>query len=504
MPRAPRPLSGKTLSFLGPALVALLTTCAPGAAEHTPHVILICIDTLRADRVGAYGYDARPLTPNIDALARDGIRFERCISAAPWTTPSVMSLMSACYPSTHGLTASFLELWNAIEGGQPVPALDPARPTLPAAMKRAGRATAAFTGGMTLPAGLGFGNGFDLYDTSMYRLNDDNMASMLLWIDEHAHEPSFLFWHTFEVHAPYLETTYLGEVVEGGALARSRTRLDALAREAEAEAPDFGKLAELCDEAAGDPDLAGRVAARAQEALYCGGIRSADEWLGRLIGHLKQLGLYDSTLIVLTSDHGEEFADHDPTEYTNGHGHSLYDELVHVPLILKLPGQELAGTSVAQQVRSIDVMPTILDLVGAPLPDGLDGIPLRDTWDGTPDAERIAISESLQTFNEMKAVRTEQYTYIVSVQTEVAVEEGRSALPGESASRELYDHLSDPDELRSLLGAPAAPEIEAEAQVLEALLRAYLTSRPSPPGSVRLDPGLLEILRALGYAGERH
>jgi arylsulfatase A-like enzyme len=484
------------------ALAALASACSPGADERVPRVILICVDTLRADRLGAYGYDERPLSPHLDALAREGVLFERCIAAAPWTTPSVMSLLSACYPTTHGLTTPIVELRLQVEGGLPVRAIGPAQATLAGELRAAGFATAAFTGGVTVPPELGFGRGFDRYDTSMFKLGERNVAPMLRWIDEHADEPGFLFWHTFEVHGPYLDTSYLHEVLSGGELQAMRARLDALAAETREAEPDMDGVSAFFAEAAEGPIVDPDTARRVNEALYCGGIRSMDAWIGRLVGHLRERGLYDDALIVVTSDHGEEFADRDPHVYVNGHGHSVHDELVHVPLILKLPGGAWSGARVAQQVRSVDVMPTILDLVGAPTPPGLDGASLRGIWSGRPAAERICLSESLMQLNESKAVRTERHTLIVNVRAERVVESGRSALPDASATRELYDRATDPGETRSLLAGKVSPDAEAQARALEQRLRTFLTTRPRPPGTVRLDPKLLKELRAMGYTGK--
>jgi arylsulfatase A-like enzyme len=477
---------------------ALCSTCAPPAAR-IPRVLLICVDTLRADRLGAYGYTARAVSPEIDALARDSILFERCISAAPWTTPSVMSLFTACYPTTHGMTASFVELRHHIERGDSVPTVDPSLPRLATVLRDAGYATAAFTGGLTVSPELGFGAGFDRYDTSSFKLGEENVQPMLDWIDAHADQPAFVFFHTFEVHEPYLDTTYLDEVLSGEPLEQVRQQFGKLAAKARASDPNLAELGVLSTLAHESPFIADAPRAALYEALYCGGIFSVDRWIGRLVTHLKARGLYDDTLIVLTSDHGEEFADHHPNAVTGAHGHTLYDELVHVPLIVKLPRQERAGTRVAPLVRSVDVMPTVLDVLGLPAPVGPSGRSLRNTWSGRPAEERVAFSESLSLLSEMKAARTERYTYIVNIPAEAVVARGRSALPDANAPRELYDRTLDPGELSSLLDPPVDPADEATARALGEHLRAFLTSRPRPPGSVKLSPELLEDLRALGY-----
>ena len=185
----------------------------PAAPGGPPNLILISIDTLRADRLNAYGYDLRTVSPHIDALAADGILFENAITTSPWTTPAHVSLLTSLQPTSHGVVTPFAELREGLKGGGRFIRLPDSRTTLAEVLRESGFATAAFTGGVTLDPRIGFDQGFERYDTSMKKLGPASVGTLLEWIEGHGSQPFFLFWHTFEVHAPYLDTTFLGDVL---------------------------------------------------------------------------------------------------------------------------------------------------------------------------------------------------------------------------------------------------------------------------------------------------
>ena len=177
-------------------------------------VLLISVDTLRADRLNCYGFKRHITSPNIDSLARDGILFENCITASPWTIPAHMSMLTSLHPSTHGMTIPFHELFKDLYHiSYDLSKLPESRTTLAEVLKTNGFTTAAFTGGGTLEPVIGFGQGFDLYDTSMVKLGDHNMSAMYDWIKQNWNRQFFLFWHHFEVHAPYLHGDFLSGVL---------------------------------------------------------------------------------------------------------------------------------------------------------------------------------------------------------------------------------------------------------------------------------------------------
>jgi arylsulfatase A-like enzyme len=479
-------------------LAAALGACAP---PEPPSVIVVSVDTLRRDRLNCYGYRARTLSPNIDALAADSVLFENAVAAAPWTTPSHMSLFTSLAPSSHGITTSFRRLVLDIGAGT-VQALPESRVTLAEALAGHGFRTAAFTGGSTLAPAIGFGQGFSVYDTSMVKMSPAGMGRMKAWVGRQRGRPFFLFWHTFEVHNPYLDTRFVGEVLPAGD-----------AREVE------GVMGEVRRRLARSP-VPPRVWARLarlephfrelSSALYDGGVASMDRWVGDLVGFLRQSGLYESALIVFTSDHGEELWDRAPGSLFGAHGHTLYDEMVRVPLLIKLPGRAYAGARVAAPAGSIDVMPTVLDVLGLPPAAEAEGRSLRPLWEGRDSGGRIAFSEALAFDEEKKSVRTARFKYILAVPPAEVARHGRRYVPRE-AQRQLFDLMADPGEHHDLLsqeGAAAAPAgetlaaaegLDGDVQELDRALREHVGAGDGDAVKAQLSEETMERLRALGY-----
>jgi arylsulfatase A-like enzyme len=484
---------------VGALAAASMGRCAP--APHPPNVILISIDTLRRDRLNCYGYQSRRLTPNIDALASDGVLFENQVAASPWTIPSHLSLFTSLAPSSHGVTSPFFRQVAAL-ARHTAQRLPDARVTLAEVLASRGYDTAAFTGGATMDPAFGFGQGFGTYDVSHNKMSEVNLAAMTAWIARSRQRPFFLFWHTFEVHEPYLHTDFVQDVVPGE-----------LAREVDAV---MAQLALRPREPLREPWLSRLLAlkphsSRFMGALYDGGVRSADRWVGRLTAFLREKDLYDRTVIVFTSDHGEELWDRAPVDRVFGsHGHSLYEELVGVPLVIKLPGQARAGRRVAPVTRAVDVMPTILDLLQVPpsaTPD-MQGRSLRPLWEGGENAGRIAFSEALAFDSEQKSVRDQRYKYVLEVSAADVERHGRAFVP-ERPRQRLFDLITDPAERTNLLaeGLPAAqPGLPLEAErartlvaAMDGRLRAYVRDKTGRAETVVLPPQALTELEALGY-----
>jgi len=499
--------TGLTLAAAGLA-AAIVATAGCGLGREKPprsDVILISVDTLRADRLNSYGYRDRVVSPHLDALARDGLLFEKHISASPWTTPSHMSLLTSLRPSAHGVTSSFGTLTQRLEGGAEYDRLGEEHQTLAEALRHSGRTTAAFTGGLTLDPRIGFGRGFESYDVSFFKMTEPRLQALESWTRSRREVPFFLFWHTFEAHAPYLDPTFLTQVLPTEKAAR-------VAR----------SLADLRDriEAGGSPQVwkGGPKAQRRLEsegafnrevcsALYDGGVRSADAWIGRFLETLKREHLYDRTLIVVTSDHGEQLGEEPGDEggdkrdgrFFNAHGHTLYEEMLRIPLIIKLPDQRRAGTRVRQLSRAIDVMPTILDVLGVAVDARkLQGDSLRTLWEGSDGSEREALSESLSTEQESKSLYSGRYKYILTVDADTVAERGRSFIPDRPASAELYDLATDAGEKLNLLTDPSADRLR-QARLLEARLRRRVDERRGRAERTQLTSETLEGLKALGY-----
>ena len=494
-------------------LLAACRSAAPpggGARADRPNVILISIDTLRADRLTPYGYAARPTSPAIGALAKDAVLFERQIAAAPWTTPSHMTLFTGLLPSAHGVTRPLEELRDALEEGYGFETLGDEHQTLPGLLSARGYRSVAFTGGSTMDPRVGFGRGFVRYHTFMRKLNEKNLARLLAAVEREQDAPFFIFWHTFEVHAPYLNGEFLDDdrLLPQGAGRLLAAQVARLGRDPQARI-DAGKLQKLLER---------RRAFRPEvvSALYDGGVRSADRAVGRLVERLRSRRLYDDTLIVLTSDHGEQLgetagafsSEERDGRFYNTHGNTLHDELTHVPLIVKLPGSQHAGTRVAAVTRAIDVLPTILDIAGIAVPGAVQGRSLRALWESGSggvrggEGERAALSESLMGRSEAKSLRTDRYKYILSMTPQEVHRYGRPRLPpmlvtdSGAGAAELYDLRADPGERINLLARGTQRELAAR---YDAELRRAVAARTGRARRVPMDEGTVAELKALGY-----
>jgi arylsulfatase A-like enzyme len=485
-----------------PAKSATVSTTqnAPATAADCDvgNVILISVDTLRADRLNCCGYNERTISPNIDALAADGILFENHITTSPWTTPAHLSMLTSLYPSAHGVTATFRDLMDQLEQNRLFTRLPDSVTTLAEVLTANGFTSAAFTAGLAVDPKIGFDQGFMTYTTDMYKLDDENMGRLIDWFENLRDLRLFVFWHTFEVHAPYTRTTFLADVLPADTVTLIR---DGIAR-----------MAELTDAPVLTPqDVAQLLSAygaynrQVCDTLYVGGVHSFDRWLGHLIQSLRDRDLYDRSLIILTSDHGEEFADHNASYFYDWHGHTLYEELLRVPLIIKLPAQQHAGMRVATVSSTIDIMPTILDLLtidAARL--SMQGVSLRPLWERHDSAGTgPAFGESLADPFEKKCIRTDRYKYVVSIGAESVARRGRHHIPDPVDARELYDLHTDPAEKSNLLDSPDSTRYTQLADELDRALRRQLGLPAGRADRVRLDPETIERLKALGYIGPR-
>jgi arylsulfatase A-like enzyme len=492
---------------LGILLLGLLlpTSCSKQEPPPPPpedyNVILISVDTLRADRLNCYGYDRRRTSPNIDAFAADAILFENYVAAAPWTTPSHMSMFTSLYPSQHGLTQPFADLMSNLLTGGRFNKLPESRTTLAEVLKENGYATGAFTAGAAIDPKIGFGQGFSVYETSMYKLDETNMKAMLGWMARNSFGKFFLFWHNLEVHAPYLEPDFLSDVLPAETVARIRPGLRKIKNDLLESKPDASQRRRFKNRMTGLLNRYDALNRDVCEALYTGGIRSFDRWFGELIRTLHDRNLYDDTIVILTSDHGEEFGDRSADKFYGGHGHTLYEELVHVPLIIKLPHSRHAGTRIAAPVRGIDIMPTILDVLRrTPARNEMEGESLRPLWEGAePTNARVAISEALIEDYEQKSVRIGRYKYIFTIGQASVEKRGRNYMPEKPAARELYDLQADPLEKTNLLKAPADESHVELAATLEQSLRSHVAERSGPVENIQLDQETIEKLKSMGY-----
>jgi tetratricopeptide (TPR) repeat protein len=387
-------------------------------------LILISIDTLRSDHVPAYGYRGVE-TPALDALARDGIVFERAYSHVPLTLPSHATILSGRLPAETGVRDNVGYHFDAER-------LD----DLPVALRRAGYATGAAVSAFVLRAETGIGSGFDFYDSQVdihlrsslgmsQRPGQQTEAALLGWLRGAAksQKPIFAFLHLYEPHTPYTPP---------------------------------------------EP-----FATRYRSSPYDGEIAAADAIVGDFIGELKNLGLYDSAVVILLSDHGEGLGDHGERE----HGLLLYRETLQVPLMLKLPHQARGGQRSAAPAGLVDVYPTALALLGRPVPEKLPGRSLLANPSETP---REIFSETAYPrlhfgWSELSSLIQDRFHYI------------------HGPDPELYDLTADPGEHRSVL--------RDERKTFAALrtdIQGFQHAVAAPAAS---DAETLRQLSALGYAG---
>ncbi len=446
------------------------------------NVVLISIDTLRADRLGAYGY-SRPTSRHLDALAADGVRFDQAISQAPWTTPAHMSLMTSMYPSVHGVNLGWSDFLASVTRERRYRTLGSDVPTLADVLRGHGYRTVAVTGGTTVSASLGFARGFDRYrenfTNGFEHLTPAAETAVFDMLAAYGEAPFFLFFHTFEVHAPYIRSELADMLTD-----EQRAGLASIVAQGTNDPlGDYRQF--LADNGLLRPEIT--------SALYDGGIQYTDAFLGRLFEQLRTQGLLARTLIVVTSDHGEEFGDHSEERFLDAHCTTVYDELIRVPLLLHSPGQLPAGRVVDQQVELIDVAPSILDVLGLPPIEGMQGVSLLPLIRGESRPDREALSEATCVAPEIKSLRAEGFKYIYAFPPPDGERIGIGAAPTWEA---LFNLNKDPGEQHNL--APTSP---AEVAAWRARLEDRFAAMPSTGDGTEMavEDELLDRLRALGY-----
>ncbi len=444
------------------------------ALEGARRVVLISIDTLRADHLPFYGYP-RDTAPHLANLARDGSVFAQARSQAPWTLPSHASMMTSLYPSANG--ARFRE-----QARFPIrfsDALDARNITLAELLRSAGFSTTSIASNHFLGPELGLTQGFDSSDCHGAYQADTLVDKAVGWLEKEKSRPFFLFLHFNDVHdyrAPeeylrqYRNPQYAGGF-SGGAFPLRQVMGN---RYHDLSAADLEYLA----------------------ALYDAAIRYVDRELGRLFRWLRDEGLYEETLIVLTSDHGEEFWDHGGT----GHGFTLYEEQLRVPLLIKPAATDRSAGHQARvegNVGVIDIMPTILDYAGLAAPDFLQGISLRSAVGGGALEERTLFAESTNFFNSYAMIQGDT-KYIGN-----RFPTGRFFQLGflMSSIRVFYKFRDDELYLVGGDGKEQDNVLEERPETVRRMnekVIAHLKNQ-TRGDSIRLDPKTVKQLRALGY-----
>ena len=482
------------------ALLLCLPACEkPPAApkpepKNLPNILLISVDTLRPDHLGCYGY-ARQTSPNIDRLATEGAVFENVISSTSWTLPAHAALFTGLYDSVHG----------CLDTNKP---LSDNRITLAERLKDAGYTTAGFFSGPYLHPVFGLGQGFDEYvDCTSYsglnteeakekgKVDSDQVFDQAVeditnprvlervstWLRKSPSQPFLLFIHMWDVHydfippAPYdkkFDPDYDGWV-DGRNVLHDTRIVETMPKR------DLDHLI----------------------ALYDGEIAWTDEHIGQILKVLEELGLHDSTIVILTADHGTEFFEHG----LKTHRQTLYDEVIRIPLIIRFPNHVAAGTRFAEQARIIDVLPTAMDLAGLGEPDDVMGQSLAPLFASAklkqdslaiselqcdvrrllPDGKWLPRNPQREIQQELRAFRRPQWKLLLDLN------ERRT---------QAFDLKHDPGEQHPLENIPTA--IIDESRRADSRLKDYRAAMPPPGAAGSIPIEVLRQLRAVGYLGD--
>ncbi len=439
-------------------------------AEGRPNIILVTIDTVRADHIGAYGH-SNATTPFIDSIARDGVLFERAYSGSSWTVPAMASLFTSMYPYQHNVDRG-----GVVSGTATLqPGLSGEIDTLAEQLKAGGYTTFGVATNVHLSKPLGFAQGFDHFVNQGFNNAPWVHQQVADWTEEMAASAPFFLWlHYFDPHDKYAARRPFAD----------RFNLEAM--------EDFPELAvetprsrdkrfrsisgQVMRDLKKDPFTETPLGIQTMETLYDSEIRYTDKWLKRT---LSMVDPKETAILILSADHGEEFRDHGGL----GHRRSLYQELTQVPFIIRSPGQIPPGTRLSEPVSTLDIYPTLLGLVGLDPVKGLAGIDLSDAATEATEPERRPLLQSTRRSGEV--LRS-----VVAFPMRLIVNETTGGV-------ELFDIENDAKEERNI-----AMDRPDEVGRLKALIGTIMTDTPVHQAndvSQSLDPELLEHLRGLGY-----
>jgi arylsulfatase A-like enzyme len=446
-----RPTRGLALlCLLAVGAITLATLNAGPYLAPRPNVVLVVVDTLRADHLGIYGY-RRDTSPNLDALARESFLYRNAISTAPWTSPALGSILTGRYPPQIGITSRPIVLDEAVR-------------RLPEVLQARGYETAGIVSHLYVGQKYNYHQGFGFWDESQAKghthVSSREVTNRAIeFLRRSGERRFFLFLHYFDPHLDYMQHEEYDYREGYSGPVRSEKdnthELRKLAWSGQLKRPDIRYL----------------------RALYDSEISYTDEHIGRFLDELRRLGLYDDALIIVTADHGESFMDR-PDRWI-GHTIGLFGEYLNVPLILKLPGHRVHRT-IEEWVSIIDIPSTILSLSGPTNPRGmpLEGRPLT-----RPRSGRALFAQTRRTFAKDSVVLN-GWKLIHSVK---------------AGEQELFDLTGDPDERRDRLAAE--PQV---ASALSGLLREWREQMEAATTEVRAEEPAytqeeIDMLRALGY-----
>lgn len=458
---------GQVIFFLALAVGCtdkVLPEAPPGARSIEPgdyagkNVVIVSIDTLRADHLGLYGYD-RDTSPRLDRIAEQAITFERARAPRGLTWPSLVSMFTSLYPKSSNVRLNGDLLADNI-------------PTLASVLEASGYATAAFIGNA---CGIFTRN----FDTNFCGEDADVHQKALAWIKRQDDAPFLLWIHYKAPHEEYLppaqydrftQPAYQGEA-NGG-----RDYLDGITVSGKVPSPE---------------DLAHVV------GLYDGEVLYSDAMMGEIWDALSTRGFIDDTIFVFTADHGEELLQHNNYFY---HSCSIYEAVLHIPLVIRLPDRNRGGTRIPELVENIDIAPTLLDLLGVDRPDGFEGQTMRKLVNGEPGATQ-EFDRAFAEYNRPEngwigTIRTDRWHYIYNPEKITPTCRPTTDYFHVSAE-ELYDHSKDPLEKYNVAIERSALIEELKLELLDAFARQREHAAP-----LRSDPEVMRQLKALGYLVE--
>ena len=471
--------------------------CAPGNNASSegprPNVVIVLIDTLRADRMGLYGYD-RDTSPYVDELAEHGVVFEQASSAAPWTLPSVVSMFTSRFIAEHNVAYDGQVIGNSLM-------------TLTEGLSDSGYTTASFLKNPYAGEISGLHRGFDLVErrkgkgqTTGERVSD--------WLRDAPAGPHFIYVHNSQPHDPLLnrrnyvysfggiDDTTRDDILKQVKSYRSLTRTDFVKKRPLGTTDNTEKQKRVM-----------RKLRKLEEPIqntYSGSVLDADQRIGEIIEALKKSGEWDNTLFMVISDHGEEMNDHGGWQ----HDQSVYQELVHVPFVVRFPGDEYAGLRVREPVSMVDVLPTVLDYIGREdlIEDasGTSVLPLVENKAATGNSEPTADSPM-----RVVAMRHNKKKYYKPYKENrgdlnLVVRKGqwKAILNLEHDTVELYDLETDPGEQKEASKREAPLAAEMKAFGLDELKRFGKRAVASTGGGLDgADADTMKELEALGYVG---
>jgi len=459
---------------------------APDSLESSSpnfNILLITIDALRADHLSCYGY-GRTTSPHIDRIAGEGFIFEKVIAPSSWTAPSMVSLFTSVYPINHGVVHGFIKNGKTILNQE---VFSPEIRTLPEILKAHGYTTFGIAANLHLSEQFGFGRGFDYYTCLPWSSAPEVNKMLAPWRDTIKSSEKFFIWiHYFDPHhfyharEPWIGDYSSGELTQTADL--SKKTVEQLTKSIPLLKEDYQALSDLI-------------------ALYDSEINYVDYHMGELV---QSFGLEENTLVIITSDHGEEFLDHEMI----GHGHNLYAESITVPLIIKLPqGPKKRVTN--QQVSLLDIMPTVLSLAQIVSPEQTIGEPLISPTGEVKHLGKRSLFAELERGRDcnLKAVLTEDKKYIydysakdrkLSTRLKRAWDKDwRYLFNYKEVVESLFDTEHDPQEHINLIN-----EQSSVGEALKEQLDGWIaSSHRYPVGQVEITPSLetQEQLKALGY-----